>query len=125
MNKDCFYTVQTGSRVDGLKYNITVKIGRYSDYFMDWWRSVKSGEAQPVYVVQWCPRGSAYNFITAKLGYFLAVRSKSSLFHTKIKLNLLSDNYECIEYSLDSFERFFILRRKRPAGFTLQVTVKV
>ena len=125
MNKDGFYTVQTGSRVDGLKHNITVKIYKYLDYFEDWWRLVKSGEEQPMYVVQWCPRGSAYNFITAKLGYFLAVRSKSSLFPTKIKLNLLSDNYECIEYSLDSFGRFFIFRRERPDGFTLQVTVKV
>lgn len=125
MNKDGFWTVQAVSRVDGLKHNITVKIYKYLDYFEDWWRLVKSGETQFVYRVRWCPHDSEYNIITSKVGFLRAARSESSRFPDKIQLDLRSETYECIEYSLAAFERFFIFRRERPDGFTLRVTVKV
>lgn len=125
-NRDGIYTVQAVSQADGTKHNVVVGIEGYSSRFRDWWGLVRSGELEPSYRVRWCAvRDLEDNLVLSRIGFLRAVCSASSFSPTKIQLDLLDEKYKDIEYSLKSFEKFFIFRRERPDGFGVCVTVKV
>ena len=126
MNRDGLYTVQAVSRDDGTKHNVVVGIEGYSSRFRNWWMLLKSGEpVRRSYNVWWDSERNFENHQLRGIGWFLVVYSSNSPLPTRIHLHLIGEGYKDIEYSLESFERFFIFKRDRPDGFGVCVTVKV
>lgn len=126
MNRDGLYTVQAVSKADGTKHNVVVGIDGYSGRFRDWWMLLKSGE--PVrcsYDVWWDGERAFETHQLCRMGWFLVVYSSNSPSPTGIHLHLIGGEYKDIEYSLESFERFFIFKRDRPDSFGVCITVKV
>lgn len=122
MNRNRLYTVQTVSRIDGTKYNIVVGV---KDRFRDWWRLLKSGGTVRSYNVWWEEaRFLEDHSLFRNIGLFQVVCSENSTSPTEIHL-CFGAEYKDIKYSLKAFERFFILKRDRPDGFVVRVTVKV
>lgn len=122
MNRNGFYTVQAVSRADGTKYNIVVGV---KDRFRDWWRLLKSGGTVRSYNVWWEEaRFLEEHSWFRHVGTFQVVCPENSTSPTGIHL-YLGEEYKDIKYSLEAFERFFILKRERPDGFGVCVTVTV
>ena len=125
MSRNGFYTVQAVSRADGTKYNVVVGVKECSGRFRDWWRLLKAGATVRAYNVWWEEaRFLEDHSLFRRVGTFQVVCPENSTSPTGIHL-YLGEEYKDIKYSLETFERFFILKRDRPDGFVVRVTVKV
>lgn len=125
MNRNGRYTVQAVSRSDGTKHNVVVVVKECSGRFMDWWRFLKSGVTVRSYNVWWEEARFLEDHLWFRhVGTFQVIWPENSTSPTGIHLHL-GEEYKDIKYSLKAFERFFILKRERPEGFGVCVTVKV